>query len=64
MDLDPVVRPREQVCAFPSKKLDPIVSEWLPCLRIFMDTTLLIEDTDKLALVKELYITPCHQSSL
>lgn len=49
----------EQACLYLSKKLDPIVSGWLPCLWIIRATALRVKDTEKLTLVKN-YVSPPH----
>ena len=62
MTLKPVARPVKQACGYLSKKLDPMVSEWLPCFCSIRATDLQVKDTDKLTLGNELCIsTPCHQ---
>lgn len=62
MTLKPVARPVKQACGYLSKKLDPMVSEWLSCFCSIRATDLQVKDTDKLTLGNELCIsTPCHQ---
>nr|XP_060492305.1 uncharacterized protein LOC132681655 [Panthera onca] len=46
--------------AYLSKKLDPVAAGWPPCLRIIVETALLVKDADKLTLGQEIWIMTPH----
>ena len=46
--------------AYLSKKLDPVVSGWLPCLWIIVAVALLVEDANKQTLEQNLTIITPH----
>ena len=52
--------PWKRPVAYLSKKLDPVASEWPPCLRMVAAVALLVKDAGKLTLGQELQITTPH----
>ena len=52
--------PLKRPVTYLSKRLDPVASEWPPCLRIIAATALLVHDTEKLTYGQKLWFYTTH----